>query len=325
MRGIFSKLLDETDEMRSVTLVTAVSENGHAPKGGSAMLFGENGRIAGYLGVDEPWAEKTAAELFSSGESALRTSPSGTKVLFSHVNAEDMRWSMLAGAVCDRIMSGKPGRLILPLDGGVPSLYGEEGLLSGEPIPEADLRRLCSNEDGTAEAYLALPLPRIDRVVIFGAGDIAKALVPMLGAVDFSCVVLDDRPAAIEKALFPCAGELRLCDYSDIASAVTLTSEDYVIIMTDGHAADLTVEEQVLRSPYAYVGAVGSRRDLAEKNRILTEHGIAEEAIRTVHCPIGLSIRASSSAEIAVSILAELIQTRAEIRDLGLPDHWPAN
>ena len=158
-------------------------------------------------------------------------------------------------------------------------------------------------------------------MVIFGGGHIAQALTPLLGTVDFRCVVLDNRPDYAKKELFPGAEDVICCDYGDIAASVTLSGEDYVIVMTNGHAHDLTVEEQVLRSPYAYIGVIGSRSKIAAVNQKLTERGIDPEKLKTVHTPIGVNIGAVTPAEIAVSILGELILCRAEIREGEKPEH----
>ncbi len=332
MRRIFSKLLYELEEEHDVMLVTVVRDQGSAPRGaGAEMLVGENGRITGSIGggAVEYRAEKLALELLAEKKSGIQDfvlRPNGKEdigmqcggdvtVLFAYIAGDDLRWDLLAGAVCSRIESGKDGWLIRPLDGGVPSLYGPEGLLSGEAVAGDLLSSLCVSRNVFTEKYYAAPLPRFGRVVIFGGGHIAQALVPMLGAVDFRCVVLDNRPDYSKKELFPGAEDAICCDYEDIAASVILSSEDYVVIMTNGHAHDLTVEAQVLRGPFAYVGVVGSRRKIAVVNQKLTEMGIPEERLAAVHTPIGVSIRAVTPAEIAVSILGELILCRAEIRE----------
>ena len=112
-----------------------------------------------------------------------------------------------------------------------------------------------------------------------------------------------------------------VCEYDIIAESVTLTAEDYVVVMTNGHSGDLIIEEQVLRSPHAYLGVVGSRSKIAFVNKTLMDRGIPEEALKAVHTPIGTPIRAVTPAEIAVSILGELILCRAEIREGEMPAH----
>ena len=331
MRTIFSKLLYETEEGHDLMLVTVVADRGSAPRGaGAAMLVGERGRILGTIGggAVEYRSEQYALTLLSEKRSALREftlRPNAAEdigmqcggdvtVLFSYVPADDLRWSLVAGAVCDRIESGCGGWLISPLTGEVPSLYAPEGLLAGEGVP-GDAKELCLGGAVNRRGYYSEPLPIPGRVVIFGGGHIAQSLVPLLGTVDFRAVVLDNRPEYAAKELFPQADEVVCCEYEHIPDYVTLTGEDYVIIMTNGHAHDLTVEAQALRLPHAYLGVVGSRRKIAVVNEKLRALGIPEETIASVHTPIGVDIRAVTPAEIAVSILGELILCRAENRE----------
>ena len=332
MRRIFTALLREMEEERDSMLVTVVADRGSSPRGaGAGMLVGADGRIVGTIGggAVEYKAEALAKELLSQQKSGLHEytlRPNDKEdlgmqcggdvtVLFEYVSAADLRWSFLAGAVCDRIECREKGWLVRPLDGGVPSLCTEEGVLSGETLPAELLKKLCGRHMVTVDGYVSEPLPLHGRVVIFGGGHIAQALVPLLGSVDFRCAVLDDRSEYSAPELFPTADEVITCDYDRIADFVTLSGEDYVVVMTNGHSHDLSVEEQVLRGSYAYLGVVGSRRKIAYVNSVLTERGIPEERLATVHTPIGLSIGAETPAEIAVSILAELIAERARLRE----------
>ena len=147
--------------------------------------------------------------------------------------------------------------------------------------------------------------------MIFGAGHIARALVPLLRTINFRPVVFDDRPEYADPAAFPEAEAVLCGDFRDIAATIDVTPEDYVIIMTSGHLHDLEAEEQMLRRETAYVGVIGSRSKIAYVSQRLREAGISEEAIASVHTPIGTPIRAVTPEEIAVSIAGELIYERA--------------
>ena len=105
---------------------------------------------------------------------------------------------------------------------------------------------------------------------------------------------------------------------------LTITDEDFVVIMTSGHVRDFQVEEQTLRGPFAYVGVIGSRRKTASVNQRLLEAGIPQSSIDLVHTPIGTPILAVTPEEIAVSIAGEMIRVRAQRRgptSHGCPMH----
>ena len=131
--------------------------------------------------------------------------------------------------------------------------------------------------------------------------------------VGFRCVVMDDRPEFARRELFPTAEEVKLVDFSNLAETVTVGEEDYVCIMTRGHAFDTVIQAQVLKCAPVYVGVIGSRKKAAAIRQILKEqYGLTEEELSRVTTPIGLDIGAQTPAEIAISIAAQIIQVRAQ-------------
>lgn len=158
----------------------------------------------------------------------------------------------------------------------------------------------------------AEPLVRAGRVYVFGGGHVGQALVPVLANVDFRVTLYDNRPELANQAHFPMAEEIICGDYEKIT--VAPTEDDYVVIMTPGHQTDFALLKQVLCNKTRYVGCIGSRYKIAKTQQLLREAGISEEAISSVHWPIGLPILAETPAEIAISIAAEMIQCRAESR-----------
>ena len=150
------------------------------------------------------------------------------------------------------------------------------------------------------------------RVYIFGGGHVAQALEPVLTNIGFRCVVMDDRPDFTRRELFPTAEEIKLIDFGNIAASVNITGEDYVCVMTRGHAFDTVVQSQILPLRPYYVGVIGSRAKAAGVRRQLIEnYGVSEADCDIVTTPIGLDIGAETPAEIAISIAAQLIAVRA--------------
>ena len=134
-------------------------------------------------------------------------------------------------------------------------------------------------------------------------------------------MVFDDRPGFAVPENFPQADETICGDYERIGDYLTVTPEDYVVIMTNGHEHDFQVEVQVLRKTTAYVGVIGSRKKTAFVNQRLREAGIGEEAIAFVHTPVGTAIKAVTPEEIAVSITGEMICVRATRREAAGEEH----
>ena len=192
-----------------------------------------------------------------------------------------------------------------PRGAGSQMLVGAEGRLVGTIGGGAE----------TGEGVFSLPLPVGERAVIFGAGHIARALTPLLRTVGFRPVVVDDRPGFATAEHFPQADRTICGDFDRISDYLTLTPEDYVVIMTNGHEHDFQAEVQVLRGETAYVGVIGSRKKTAFVNQRLREAGIPEEKIAFVHTPVGTPIKAVTPEEIAVSIAGEMICVRAARRE----------
>ena len=204
-----------------------------------------------------------------------------------------------------------------------PALLDRESVVSGS-LPEDTAQALRTPGFSMAAGYISLPLPIGQRALLFGAGHISQALCPLLTTIGFRPVVFDDRPELANTRLFPTAEQVICGDFTRISDYLTITDEDFVVIMTSGHVRDFQVEEQTLRGDFAYVGVIGSRRKTASVNQRLLEAGIPQSSIDLVHTPIGTPILAVTPEEIAVSIAGEMIQVRAQRRgptSHGCPMH----
>ncbi len=148
---------------------------------------------------------------------------------------------------------------------------------------------------------------------IFGGGHVALALEPLLRHVDFKTTIIDDREEYANEERYPHAERTIVCDSFDNSFDEIETDEDsFIIIVTRGHRGDLQVLRQALKRPYAYLGMIGSRRKNAQLYEQLLSEGVSQEQIDTVYSPIGLDIKSETPEEIGVSIVAEIIQVRAE-------------
>jgi len=129
--------------------------------------------------------------------------------------------------------------------------------------------------------------------------------------VGFDYIVVDDRAefASIER--FPDASNLIVADPGTVAENLTVTTNDYIIIVTPAHRGDYNVLRGVIQKPARYIGMIGSgakRKQIYQKLR--TTDGIPENLLNKIHSPIGIDISSETPEEIAVSIVAELIQVR---------------
>jgi xanthine dehydrogenase accessory factor len=158
------------------------------------------------------------------------------------------------------------------------------------------------------------PLMHPGVVHLAGAGHVALATAKIAAFVGFEVVVMDDRQEFANSDRYPEAREVRALD-SFAACLNDLGPDDYVIIVTRGHFHDREVLAQALRTTAGYIGMIGSRRKRAAVYESLRTEGFTDADLARVHCPIGLAIGADTPEEIGLSIVAELVQVRAGMKE----------
>jgi xanthine dehydrogenase accessory factor len=152
-------------------------------------------------------------------------------------------------------------------------------------------------------------------IAIFGAGHIAQALVRTLLNLDCRITCFDARPEWI--ARLPQSPRLERVCADDLASRIaTLPVGACVLLMTKGHSTDTPILIEALRrgSDFPYVGVIGSDAKRAALRRGILESGIEPHAFDAVHCPMGLDFGTNHPYEIALSIVAQLLQVRDQLR-----------
>ena len=164
-------------------------------------------------------------------------------------------------------------------------------------------------EGGAATLFLEV-FPRQPRLVIFGGVQIAVALVPLAKALGYHTIVADGREAFIGRDRFPEADELILAWPEEAFARIGLDSACYVCVLSHDPKFDEPALRIALRSPAAYIGAIGSRKTQAARRERLAEAGLSEAQIERLHGPIGLDLGGRQPAETALAILAEMTAVR---------------
>jgi xanthine dehydrogenase accessory factor len=147
------------------------------------------------------------------------------------------------------------------------------------------------------------------RLTLFGAGHVAREVAALARHVGFRVTVVDARPEWASAERFP-GCELLLKDPADHARALTANARDCFCVTTHDHPLDQAVVEALLPKPGAWLGVIGSQRKAERFRMRLKAAGFAPEALARMRSPMGLPIGALTPQEIAVSIVAELIQVR---------------
>lgn len=179
-------------------------------------------------------------------------------------------------------------------------------------LAEREHRHLSyTRPEGTVKVFVeALVQP--SHLVIVGAGHIAVPLASIAAICDFEVTVLDDRPQYAHPARFPSAkqviaGPFR-AELAKLRDQGKLDRHTYIVLVTRGHQYDVDSLLEVLDDPLAYIGMIGSKRRIRAVFDLLEqEQGIDPAKFDRIYAPVGLDIGARTPAEIAVCIMAEII------------------
>lgn len=146
--------------------------------------------------------------------------------------------------------------------------------------------------------------------VVYGAGHVAQALVPLLVKLHADVTVYDTREKWLEK--FPKFSNLKTVCSNDLPSTVKeIPEHSFVILMSMGHSTDFPIlKEVLLRESFPYVGVIGSDQKKSLMKSELQKLNYTRQQIEKFKCPIGLDIGSNDPFEIAISVMAEVIQER---------------
>lgn len=280
-------------------IISGIKGSSPQKKGAKALFFAD-GTIKGTMG-----GGCLEAEIQERARRALVTGkPSTFELILDH----DFGWD--DGLIC----GGKVIGLILPQAAAARELWlklaeAKETVTWG--IAD-DFSITFADDERGRWLYQETTTPPC-ALWIAGAGHVAQAVAPLAQQLDFTVTVFDDRASLASRQFFPAGINLRV-DYWDKLLAEPLPDRPiFGLIVTRGHQHDALVLRHWVQRPFAFLGMIGSRR----KARIIFEQFKAEglataEQLAQVACPVGLEIESQTVPEIAVSIMAQFIQKRAE-------------
>ena len=150
-------------------------------------------------------------------------------------------------------------------------------------------------------------------IYLFGAGHVSQQIAPLAKRVQFKVVVLDDREIFANRERFPEVDEVIVSEFEDCFDRLHIDDTSYIVIVTRGHLYDGFVLEQAVKTNARYIGMIGSKKKIHILYQGLMKKGISKETLDHVYAPIGLDINSETPEEIAVSIVAQLIQVRGEL------------
>ncbi|PLX44322.1 MAG: hypothetical protein C0609_06055 [Deltaproteobacteria bacterium] len=150
-------------------------------------------------------------------------------------------------------------------------------------------------------------------LIVMGAGHVGRALANVASVAGFAVTVVDDREEFANEENLPWAERVLCRPFEGALDEARVDENTFIVIATRGHMGDTICALDALRSDAPYVGMIGSKRKRGMVLKKMSEEGIPEARIASaVRTPVGLSIGAQTPEEIAVSIVAEMIQIRRQ-------------
>ncbi len=292
---LFRSLLGVLQSGRPCALCTVVNTRGSTPQTAGAMLLVyANGDTEGTIGGGCVEAEVRRL--------ALATLLSRSSGVLSFQLDRDSGWD--DGLIC----GGRLEIAVLSLTDASQAEPFDEAVRRIGRQERACVPLLVQHEGKTVEYRLNIePTPTL---LIAGAGHVGMALAKVSAGLSFRVVVLDDRSDLLNPGRLPPPIETVAGNIEALLRRWPVDANTYVVIVTRGHAHDQRALHAVIDSPAKYLGMIGSRRKIRLIFEDLESLGVPPARLQRVHAPIGLKIGALTVPEIAVSIAAELIQTR---------------
>ena len=189
---------------------------------------------------------------------------------------------------------------------------GEKRILTGND-PENGVNK----EEDNGKDVFRERIGRQLKLIVCGAGHVSIPIIKIGKMLGFAVTVLEDRPKFADNARTAGADRVICERFEDALEMISGDQDSWFVIVTRGHRYDRACLEQILHKTSAYVGMMGSRRRVAIVKEQLEESGIAKETLDEVHTPIGLNIGAETPEEIAVSVMAEIIQVKNSRQKAG--------
>ncbi len=277
-------------QLTSLTIVTMTAEQ-----------IAEEGMICGgsvELFFEPIFPEDDVVEFFRNIDELFQGDGGGTLVTVVRDKADAL---------------GPDKRMLVKKDGSV------IGAIPLVKLPEHVTRARLVEAEGTDRTLFLEPVVRNPELLLFGGGHISTFVSPLAKTIGFQVSVFDDLGDFANRERFPEADEIYHMAYSDAFKKITITASSYIVIVTRGHMGDKDVLEMALNSavPPAYIGMIGSIRKRDTIFEALKENGTSQQTLDGVYSPIGLDIGGQTPAEIAVSIIAEIIQVKT-VKDITL-------
>ena len=247
----------------------------------------------------------------------MSTMDEGSKLSFyeviseANINAET--WLI---TVCDGEHIGEKALI----SGGEISWYSDvDGFVRGHAGEILDIRESGLSVIDGCTVYSEL-LGRDKKLVICGAGHVSMPIITIGKMMGMHVTAIDDRLTFANNAIAQGADKVKFNEFEAALSEIEGDDDTYFVIVTRGHRYDKECLRSIAEKPHAYIGMMGSRRRVKIVKEDLAAEGIPQDVLDSVYTPIGKKIGAETPEEIAIAVMAEIIEVKnGKKRSFGLP------
>lgn len=325
MRDVLPTLNQWAHDKKRFALATVTKTWGSSPRGvGSCMGVNSDGAICGSVsgGCIESAVIEASMEAMADGE--LR------RLHFGHIT-DEMAWEvgLSCGGEVDVFIDPAPDTrdaslwtsLVESIENGKSCVlatryepFSQTLWSPGSPGTEIDQvykTRRSQEVEIEGEVWFCNVLQCRDRLIIVGAVHIAQPLVRFANELGFETIVIDPRTAFANDERFENRPDQIVAKWPQEAfKEIAINEDTFAVVLTHDPKIDDAALAILLKSPAAYIGALGSKKTQEKKRSDLKERGFTDRDLDRIHGPVGLNIGAKSPEEIALSIIAEIVQVK---------------
>ena len=298
MKGLIPSLGEEVRKEPAIVVATLVSATGTSSKKvGARMYVGASGKLIGGVtigGCVDAQVIEAADELIDAG---------GRKLLSISLDDDEAKENGHTNSKTNKEQNERATPTD-PADPVVTAHRHAAALLEAGEVAELT----TTLDDGRTFVDRIAPPTTL---LIVGAGEIATSLARMARELDMHTVVIDGRDRYATRERFPDASEIRVGMPSEIVATYRATPQTAVVLVAHDYKYELPVLRALIRSNVGYLGMLGSKKRGAAVRDLLKDEGFTDDELARIRTPIGLDIGGKAPAEVAVSILAEIIAARS--------------
>ncbi len=353
-KHIYLQLLEFLKNNKSCVLATVTGTQGSTPqKPGSSAIYGKNGLLAGTVGggavelaigemalnsirtqksgyfrfdLDNDISETEAAICGGGMSILLDANPAGNlQILESMKEADEKRVHGVLVTVCSSCLPecAQIQRFWVTaenLKNIPPQIPAESVITAAEMLtrrnPDDFREMVLGVKEGEEKLVFLESVVPIPQLIIAGAGHVGKALSHLGKLLGFEVTFWDDRPEFANKTNLPEADKILCGQIDETLGNLHIDRDSFIVIVTRGHKNDADVLRKFIGSKAGYIGMIGSRKKIVQVRESFLKSGWATiDQWEKIFTPIGLEIGSKTVQEIAVSIAAQLIQVRNQLKN----------